>query len=526
MGKVSGTLVRKVIDSYTNNNSIIETAKENGISTVKVRKILITEGLWESDTSLKIGELSEKGMTTEEIADKLYMSVKNVQAYMPYERGIYGGEEVSKEAIRAEKYRNRMKKAAAMQVIKNKEQNKVTERMTEMADKNIVEIRTRKNNEKVLKLHLELNMKYVHEEEKEILRKYGNVNKSVSRDVLVPSDITLHALNYAILRMFGWQNGHLHNFSLPENVFRSLTENKYLTWSKMAGIYFRFPTENFEDIYWDDDYREGESVKSWMRRKYTGPYKYKGYGEHYLINQIEVKEMFDRWDEITVQEFVFRAEKQTEPYNVKLKEATIDQVTHAFVDMMCHELIERLKLSDVLYLKNSSAMDYYKIRKKIEQKSSEFRVCEAIEEYQSKHFGSVKQELEFLDDYNVPVLPVTEELIYSYDYGDGWEVLITCEEIYEQRKMGMWTGVNGDEVRLFVDELEEVIAKHRPICIEKDGIELVDDVGGIGGFCRMLRTIYGTDFHNEEEVQEREDMLGWAEMMGWTGRRISTRRTL
>ena len=131
-----------------------------------------------------------------------------------------------------------------------------------------------------------------------------------------------------------------------------------------------------------------------------------------------------------------------------------------------------------------------------------------------------------MDDYNVPVLPVTEELIYSYDYGDGWEVLITCEEIYEQRRMGMWTGVNGDEVRLFVDELEEVIAKHRPICIEKDGIELVDDVGGIGGFCRMLRTIYGTDFHNEEEVQEREDMLGWAEMMGWTGRRISTKRTL
>ena len=51
------------------------------MSTVKVRKILITEGLWESDTSIKIGNLLAQGLTTEEIAEKLYMSVKNVQAY-------------------------------------------------------------------------------------------------------------------------------------------------------------------------------------------------------------------------------------------------------------------------------------------------------------------------------------------------------------------------------------------------------------------------------------------------------------
>ena len=110
MGKITGEQVRSVIASYANNNSVLETAKETGMSTVKVRKILITEGLWESDTSLKIGDLLNQGMTTEEIATTLYMSVKNVQAYMPYERGVYGGEEVSKEAIRSDKYRNRMRK--------------------------------------------------------------------------------------------------------------------------------------------------------------------------------------------------------------------------------------------------------------------------------------------------------------------------------------------------------------------------------------------------------------------------------
>ena len=79
---------------------------------------------------------------------------------------------------------------------------------------------------------------------------------------------------------------------------------------------------------------------------------------------------------------------------------------------------------------------------------------------------------------------------------------------------------------ILVDFLEEVFTKYRPICIAKDGIELVDDVGGIGGFCRMLKTIYEADIYDDESMDERDDMLDWAEMMGWTGRRISSRQTL
>lgn len=95
MGTISGKQVREIIRLYSSNNSILETARAAGLSTVKVRKILITEGLWESDTSIKIGTLLEQGLTTEEIAEILCMSVKNVQAYMPYERGIYGGDVLS-----------------------------------------------------------------------------------------------------------------------------------------------------------------------------------------------------------------------------------------------------------------------------------------------------------------------------------------------------------------------------------------------------------------------------------------------
>ena len=41
----------------------------------------------------------------------------------------------------------------------------------------------------VLLLHLELDMQYTDEEEMEILKKYGAVDQTISRDILVPGDI-------------------------------------------------------------------------------------------------------------------------------------------------------------------------------------------------------------------------------------------------------------------------------------------------------------------------------------------------
>ena len=79
---------------------------------------------------------------------------------------------------------------------------------------------------------------------------------------------------------------------------------------------------------------------------------------------------------------------------------------------------------------------------------------------------------------------------------------------------------------LSVDDLEHVSANYCPLCVEKDGIELVDDAGGIYGFCEMLRTIHEFHAEDEEELDKREEMLDWANMMGWTGRRIRPERTL
>ena len=503
MRNISDKQIDEIIQTYQVTNSILETARMIGVSTVKVRKVLITEGLWESDTSNKIGALLKQGYQTEEVAKILCMSVKNVQAYMPYERGTYGGSQISGDAIRSGNYRNRMKNAAGMQVVKREKIEKIIEGDAQMKENN--------QDLNILKFHLELDMEYVGEEEKELLKKHGHMKNSISRDILVPSDITLHALHYVIQRAFGWQNGHLHNFSLPDYVFEELTDNRFSAWAELAGVYFRYPTENFEDIYWDDDYEENQSFKSWLKKKYTGPYQYKGFSEHYLHNQEEVRGMFSRWDEITVHEFVWNAEEQPKPYNVKLKDATIKQVTNAFADIFFYELLERLPLTSLLYTEQENSIAEAKEHAKRQLKEICFK--DIYEQYESTNFKSRKQRREFLEKYNIDVLPVTYQLNYSYDYGDGWEVKITCD--------GM---LSKDEIEQSI--FEEVIEKHRPVCIAKDGIELVDDVGGIHGFCEMLETIYECEFYDEEAVEERESMLAWAQMMGWTGRRIGVKQTL
>lgn len=96
---------------------------------------------------------------------------------MPYERGVYGGEELSKGAIHSDKYRSRMKKTASMQVLKTKDRNMMSERIVEMEGNKILEThKVEKEKSNVMRLHLELDMAYVDEEDMQFLKKYGSVN--------------------------------------------------------------------------------------------------------------------------------------------------------------------------------------------------------------------------------------------------------------------------------------------------------------------------------------------------------------
>lgn len=81
---------------------------------------------------------------------------------------------------------------------------------------------------------------------------------------------------------------------------------------------------------------------------------------------------------------------------------------------------------------------------------------------------------------------------------------------------------NGDVLE---EELEDaqstVINKHVPVCIYKDGVNVLDDVGGLSGFANFLRIIY-----EGEDKQEASGYRAWAHSLGWNARKVSNKSML
>ena len=128
-----------------------------------------------------------------------------------------------------------------------------------------------------IRLHLELKDEYLSDYQRRTLRRYGEstTGESITRYILIPSDMPLHNLHYAIQKLFGWQNSHLRSFYLPEDIYNKLTGSTVKGWIDLVRILFQPPSEVENDIFWDDDYEKG-SFNVWLRKKYTGPYIYGG----------------------------------------------------------------------------------------------------------------------------------------------------------------------------------------------------------------------------------------------------------
>ena len=159
------------------------------------------------------------------------------------------------------------------------------------------------NNIAPVRLHLELKDTYLTDYQKRMLRRYGESisGDSITRDILIPSDMPLHNLHYAIQRLFGWQNSHLRSFNLPKQIYDKLTGGTVKGWSDLVGILFQPPSEAERDIFWDDDYKSG-SIKVWLRKKYTGPYIYGGKMEHPEVARQDIEELLERFKMLEVRE--------------------------------------------------------------------------------------------------------------------------------------------------------------------------------------------------------------------------------
>lgn len=82
-------------------------ADEFQITPIKVRKILVTAGVYETETSRQVNELYNEGKPVSDICKIMNLSVASVNGYLPYKKAIYSMTEKSLLAERLEKFRAR-----------------------------------------------------------------------------------------------------------------------------------------------------------------------------------------------------------------------------------------------------------------------------------------------------------------------------------------------------------------------------------------------------------------------------------
>jgi len=389
----------------------------------------------------------------------------------------------------------------------------------------------------VMRLHLELCDPYhpdsseLDEETAEIFRRYGDVERdsTISRDIIVPSDLPLYALHYVIQKAFGWQNSHLHQFDIPIERAKALCHHNASMWSCLVGLIFRSPMMGEEDEFWTDDYTGG-SFKNWLRKKYTGPYLSLNHGEGLIPCQEDMmgldmnREFYVCYEQMLhskegiSREYISdiipvldnRGKKQNVPQDTfRVKRMKLEQLPPECLGRIFDRdplaLIERLPIDSVLVAGKNRLGDY-----------EESEICNTGEEmYKAvkKYIDNVIHSQEDTPEAQVCPIPFTDVLYYHYDFGDDWTIKITaswnCEDLMEL--------ISQEELDKGQIKCREL---YRPVMIVRDGTFLIDDVGGIHGFADFLRTIH-PDLENmdkEEKAlakQERKEYLEWAKGQGW-----------
>ncbi|MCD8148557.1 MAG: helix-turn-helix domain-containing protein [Clostridiales bacterium] len=561
---ISNELYDNVVADYLETQSVRQTAKNCNTSMVTAQRILITEGLWSSKSSRQVKELYEIGKSIDQIAEELCLTRDTVYTYMPYSRGMYGMEHTD-SAQYSKEYRNRMTVAAEGMHTHHPANSEpiaadnLCSDSVEMAvpfdhaQKGLVV----ENFGSVYALHLSLvggfiygadeNLDMESEERAELLR-LAKAKKGITRDILVPGEMNLHALHYAIQKLFGWQNSHLHNFSLSQEDFDSLTKKNFGEYKDLCGVLFRFPDDDLSDVYWDDDYKAGVSVKTWLRRKYSAPFRQLSVGDSWLGNQWEMEEFCDRFPEfqrdITLQDITEKVVVEQD-FNYLTERLRIDEVLRKDAGCGRDEEISQWKrdVSDKVAILKEQLVDWDE--EVLKDYASQLRIwrhnMDYIERMSWLNPDTYKEEIEdtfkkpyedavaehkyaikywteicndILCEMNISPRPCVDTLYYRYDYGDDWCIKISLQEVYHRIKGGKYVDHDGFEL---AEDLESMLAeiqkKGKPVCVAADGLNLMDDCGGIYGYLRKLQTITGQD------KAEAAEMRGWARSLGWTGRK-------
>jgi len=522
-------LYQAVINEYERTKSVDKTADYLGVSNVKVRRILITQGLWQSEVSKKVGKLHALGFSTDQIADQLGVGVKNVQAYIPYSKGEYGEFE-TENSKKCSSYRNR-KQAALDAQTENKslpmashevKESKIASHKPFNISQDSPQLSIGKSipfipqKETTLTLNLEL---VELDENGEViplinglssndcidLMYLGKAKNGFSRTVIVPSNMTLQSLHYLIQRAFGFLNSGIHYYSLTQNDCNILTEDNFGKWYSLQGSIFRFPN-GAPDRFFDDDYDGKYSINTWYKTKYQKPYINKCASDSYIFQNWLLK---NQKQEIA---------KELQCSVKSLRDEMISSIEHSVYNALpLNTLIEKLTLGELFEPKKELDAKQFRSEIKGSIKHAKEKLSELSKDDSKRLLNTVKQYISYysdllhpinesekevlkehihdlegiiwpaLDYTNPQIEPFTDRLIYRYN--SKWSILITC-----------------------IGKSDEVI--DNPKCIYADGLNLIDQDGGIKGYIDILRNIYG-DISSKEATSQKE----LAREKGFTGRR-------
>ncbi len=115
--KLEEEILKTVVELYNceenRNHDVSYVAEELGMSALKARKLLITAGerfgkvYYSTALSAAIQSLKAEGKSNAEIASLVGLSHASVIGYLPYSKTVYGMREVSADAERVKRFRDR-----------------------------------------------------------------------------------------------------------------------------------------------------------------------------------------------------------------------------------------------------------------------------------------------------------------------------------------------------------------------------------------------------------------------------------
>lgn len=159
------------------------------------------------------------------------------------------------------------------------------------------------------------------------------------------------------------------------------------------------------------------------------------------------------------------------------READYDTMNRWF-DYRMGELIERAQITEFLRPLGDYINDY----------GAKESLEESIE-------AARQRALTLTAGHATAMPPIAEELIYKYDYGDDWIVRITVADEYNVvLRGGSLVGFldkDGNEVEAATAAMaSDVFSSGKPKCVAADGLPVMDDVGGIMGYCEFLQALH------------------------------------